>query len=87
MKLPTSVMAALRSHCEAMELEADVKRWDHEQRRLVCVTSRTRWGTLRSRDPEGTYGHLQREATSSGWISIRCWDVQPRPPASTRTPA
>ena len=49
MKLPTSVMAAIRSHGEAMELEANVKRWDHEQRRLVFpneVGRVTRYGTF-----------------------------------------
>ena len=42
-------MTALRSHGEALQLEASVKRWGHEQRRLVFpneVGRVTRYGTF-----------------------------------------
>ena len=47
--LPASAIAALRAHCEAMELEASLKEWRPEQRQLVfahTVGGVTRYGTF-----------------------------------------
>src|SRR5207249_11549002 len=47
--LPASALAALRAHCEAMELEASLKEWTPEQRRLVfpnTVGGVTRYGAF-----------------------------------------
>jgi site-specific recombinase XerD len=48
-KLPPATMAALQAHLEAMAIEADVKDWTAEQRRLVFPNSVgrvTRYGTF-----------------------------------------
>ena len=48
-KLPTETMVALRAHCEAIDLEASMKDWSAEQRRLVFPNKRgriTRYGQL-----------------------------------------
>lgn len=47
--LPASTNAALRAHCEAMELEATLKEWTPEQRQLVfpnTVGGVTRYGAF-----------------------------------------
>src|SRR2546427_5206801 len=47
--LPASALAALRAHCEAMELEASLKEWTPEQRQLVfpnTVGGVTRYGAF-----------------------------------------
>jgi integrase len=47
--LPASTIAALRAHCEAMELEATLKEWTPEQRQLVfpnTVGGVTRYGAF-----------------------------------------
>jgi integrase len=48
-KLPPSVMAALRAHIEAIDLEASLKRWPQERRQLVfpnTVGRVTRYGAF-----------------------------------------
>ena len=46
-KLPTETMEALRVHCEAMDLQASMKDWSPEQRKLVFPNKKgriTRYG-------------------------------------------
>ena len=60
-KLPTAAMAALRAHCEAIDLEAALKDWTPAQRQLVFPNSVgriTRYGAF----AELVWGPLLRAA-------------------------